>query len=148
MNDILRQLQLDQTFFQVFILFWVFFFLFSKGVIKPLQRLMALRTERTRQEREKILEISKVLEEQTAILESQTRSLRLDIEAQVEQIRRAAELDAAGRVQVAREQVRQMVQQAQLDLQKEEKKMLQEIQTQVEPLVELGVERLLGRRSQ
>ncbi len=143
MDAILRQLELDQTFFAQLALFWVLFLILSKVYFKPFQRLLAQRHQRTvadRQEAEKLMaEADRKFDEYKHRIAEERAAARKDYETLLAEAKREEAEILGG----ARAQAKQITQEANESIQKQREDIRRQLETDAETLAQQISQKLL-----
>ena len=117
MNEILDQLEINQTFFYQFALFGVFFVIISQLYLKPFQRLIEKRNQKLKDDVESSAELLKSIETKVK-----------DYEAALAQARVEAIREHEGAMNEVRENEERVLNQLKDELKKDYIRMSQELQ--------------------
>lgn len=145
MDAILRQLELDQSFFAQLAIFWVLFLILSNVYFKPFQRLLAQRHQRTvadRHEAEKLMaEAERKFDDYKRRIAEERAAARQEYETLLGQAKRE-EAEILG---AARAQAKAITQEANDSIQKQREEIRRQLEADAETLAQQISQKLLTK---
>ncbi len=147
MNELLEQLNLDQSFFVELALLALIFFALSQLYFKPFLKLIQARHKKTVEDREAAEKLSqqaqsKLSEYQRILTEERVRVKKHLDEALMEAKKQEAQI-----LSEARDDAKRITQEAVESVQKQRESLKQQVQIDVEALAQTISERLLSRNN-
>jgi F-type H+-transporting ATPase subunit b len=144
MNEILEQLEIDQTFFYQFALFGVFFLIVTQLYLKPFQRLIEKRNQRLKDDVESSAELLKTIDGkmkdyETAIAQTRAEAIR-SYEAALNEVREGEERA----LNELKDELKKEYVRASHELQEERLKVESELKLQLAPVSDSVVQKILA----
>jgi F-type H+-transporting ATPase subunit b len=144
MNEILEQLEINQTFFYQFALFGVFFFIVSQLYLKPFQRLIEKRNQKLKDDVESSAELlkaidGKVKEYENALAQTRAEAIR-NYETALNEVREGEERV----LNELKDELKKEYIRAAHELQEERLKVESELKLQLAPVSDSVVQKILA----
>ncbi len=144
MNEILEQLEINNTFFYQFVLFGVFFLLLSELYMKPIQRLIEKRNHKLKDDMASSAELLKSVESKFAEYQKAISQARLDAikthEAALSEVR----MEEDARIAKVKEELKKDYLKLLQELQEERLKAESELKLQLGPISETLAQKVLS----
>jgi F-type H+-transporting ATPase subunit b len=144
MNEILDQLEINQTFFYQFALFGVFFLIVSQLYLKPFQRLIEKRNQKLKDDVESSAELLKTIEGrvkeyETALAQTRAEAIR-HYESSLNEVREGEERV----LNQLKDELKKEYVRASQELQDERLKIESELKLQLAPVSDAVVQKILA----
>jgi F-type H+-transporting ATPase subunit b len=144
MNQILEQLEINQTFFYQFVLFGAFFFLLSELYMKPIQRLIEKRNHKLKDDVASSEELLKTIEGRISEYETAISKARADAiksyEKAIEEVRHQED----ARISQIKDEMKKDYLKLVQELQDERLKTESELKMQLAPMSDVLVQKVLA----
>lgn len=144
MDSILEQLEINHTFFYLFALFIVFFFVFSEIYLKPFQKLIENRHHKLKDDIESSAELLKSIETKMAEYQKALATARTEARLNSEKVIADARAKEDATITALKDDLKKDYQKLVQQLQDERKKTETELQGQVEQLADQLVMKIKG----
>jgi F-type H+-transporting ATPase subunit b len=144
MNQILEQLEINQTFFYQFVLFGFFFFVLSLVYMKPIQGLIEKRNHKLKDDLASSEELLKSIETRVAEYEGSLAKARLDAIKEYESTLAKVRSEEDARIQQIRDEIKKDYLKLANELQEEKLKVESELKMQLGPMSDSLVQKVMA----
>jgi F-type H+-transporting ATPase subunit b len=144
MNEILEQLEINNTFFYQFVLFGVFFLLLSELYMKPIQRLIEKRNHKLKDDMASSAELLKSVESKFAEYQKTISQARLDAIKTHEAALNEVRMEEDARIAKVKDELKKDYLKLLQELQDERLKAESELKLQLGPISETLAQKVLS----
>jgi F-type H+-transporting ATPase subunit b len=146
MTDILKQLDLNETFIYQFVLFVVFFLLISQIYLKPFQKLLHQRSRKLNDEMQSSSDLIRAVENRLSDYEREIAHARQSALRSYEGVISEARAKEDAAMNAFKEEIKKEYQKAAQQLQDERSKVEAELKSQVSQYADTLAQKALGEK--